>query len=62
MCYSVAIATKESLDSQKKSLYGITQKINTLASILLLINVFNMVCMKFGKEYLPPIGGVSALQ
>ena len=31
---SIAISTKESLEQQKKSLTGITQKVNALASIL----------------------------
>ncbi|KAK3589800.1 hypothetical protein CHS0354_015804 [Potamilus streckersoni] len=35
---SVAIATKESLESQKKSLSGISQKINTLANRFPIIN------------------------
>ncbi len=38
-CFSIAMATKENLQSQKGALNMISQKMNTLASILSLIDV-----------------------
>lgn len=47
--FSVAIATKESLETQKKSLSGITHKMTSIASILYKYNV--------GRKWIFELGG-----
>ena len=52
---SIAISTKESLEQQKKSLTGITQKVNALASIL-----YTKITQYYlGRNARKPVFGVS---
>jgi len=46
VCYSIAMATKENMQSQRGALYAITHRMHFLASILCLFAVCHRICAR----------------